>query len=153
MGEVRSNAGRWRIIEIGEVVEENNITYSGMLLGVWEFLPKWFTMNGKLYWLLAVILNFIVSSKKSAGWLLAIYLITLVVEIGLRFAQINGKRAEAKKGDQRKCQKYSALDKKWVEIDEDKLTSGDIIKLQPLDPFPCDCLLMQCSGSRLVSVN
>jgi hypothetical protein len=115
-GDVRSNEGHWRIIEIGEAVEENVITFSRVLLLVWVLLPRWLFRARNLYWLLALIVSFIVSSKKSVGWFLAVYFITMLADIGLRIAQLNGKMTTAKKSDSRTCQKYSVMDKTWITV-------------------------------------
>lgn len=103
---VRTNEGQWRIVEIGEAVEENMIASSRALLVVWQLLPRILYGDGKPYWLIAIILAFVVRANQNGGWLLALFVLTVSLEIGLHLVQIKGKIQFGRDGDSRKCKKY-----------------------------------------------
>jgi hypothetical protein len=103
---VKTNEGRWRIIEIGESVEENALTFSRILLVVWNILPRCLYSDGKLYWLLAIVLAFIVKANQSPWWLLGLYLFCIILEVGLTVVQVLGKFQFGKESDNRICKIY-----------------------------------------------
>lgn len=108
---VPTNDGKWRIVEIGESVEENSLTFSRALLVFWQLLPQVLYGDGKPYWILAIILAFVTRTNQNGGWLLGVFLFSVVLEVVLVLLQINGKFQFAKEADRRVCKKYDRAER------------------------------------------